>query len=104
MGLVDAIAGTIGSVAGAIGQSKAANTDAICGPKPGIFKYKGDVKDEYNACLKKSQEAQINAANAQAESLRNAQTRKKWIVPVVVIAVLVVIVTAIILIRKARKK
>ena len=104
MGWVDAIGGVVGSVAGAVGQSKAANTDAICGPKPGIFKYKGDVKDEYNACLKRSQEAQINAKNAEAESLRTAQARKSWIVPVVIIAVLVVIITSIVLIRKARKK
>lgn len=101
-GIVQGISGGIQGVA-AINET---NVDDVCGKKPGIFTYKGKVKDDYNACLAEAREAKINAINASAENLKaqkESSKQKAWVVPVVIATVVIVLITSVVLIRRSKK-
>lgn len=112
---ISAIAEGIGGIfqggGAAIAATQEANTDDICGKKPGIFAKK-DKKEAYQQCMANASAARINALNAQAEATKRAsetkateETNRKWVVPVVVgvisIALIVTIVWAVK--RKSKK-
>lgn len=101
--IVQGVGSAIGGVGTMVASNNQKNFNDVCGAKPGIFRYKGAVKDEYNACVKAAGEAKLNAMNAQAEAKRSEKQRKAWIVPVVIVAVIAVLITSVVLIRKARK-
>jgi hypothetical protein len=110
---ISAIAAGIGGIfqggGAAIAATQEANTDDICGKKPGFFAKK-DKKEAYDECMKKASEARINALNAQAAnqpSLRastDEATKNKWVIPVVIAVVVIAIITTVIIIRRNRKK
>lgn len=114
---ISAIAEGIGGIfqggGAAIAATQQANTDDICGKKPGLFeKNRNEKLEAYAQCMAKASDARINALNAQAEATKRASETKateeknrKWVVPVVVgvisIALIVTIVWAVK--RKSKK-
>lgn len=113
--IVQGVGGIFQGAGTAIAASKEANSDDICGSKPGVFANKSK-KEAYQACMAKASEARINAMNAQSESAlltaRNAglkssekEEKNKWIVPTVVGSILVVaIIITIIVVRRRKNK
>lgn len=110
---ISAIAEGIGGIfqggGAAIAATQEANTDDICGKKPGIFAKK-DKKEAYQECMKKASDARINALNAQAEATKRAETKatetdnRKWVMPVVVGVIVIALIVTVVIVVKRKKK